>query len=262
MAGVLMIALIMVWAATHGLGRLGDSSVAFDQRVFAARVSLILVAFCGLVLTSLLTERRDAEAHIQWLMGEVNHRAKNLLAVVQGVAHHTAAEERASGFLDTFRDRISGLAASHDLLMQRNWSGAGIEALARSQLAHFENLIGDRISLSGPSLVLKAAATQAIGMALHELATNASKYGSLSNPGGRVDITWSNTPSFKMRWVESGGPPCTQPTQNGFGRGVLVDMARHQLQAAVRLDYEASGLTWELAAANERVLENGNSNGR
>jgi two-component sensor histidine kinase len=263
MVGIMVIALIIVWATTQGLGRLGDPAIAFEARVFAARMSLALVAFCAIVLTSLLTERRDAEERITFLMGEVNHRAKNLLAVVQAVAFHSVESGGGSGdkFLERFRDRVGGLAASHDLLMCSGSSGADVEALVRSQLAHFESLFGERIVFSGPRVGLTPAATQTIGMALHELATNASKYGALANSNGRVEISWSDGADFNMRWVESGGSRVAVPSRSGFGRGVLVDMARHQLRGRARLDYAPEGLLWEFFAPRAQVINFGGDHG-
>ena len=127
-----------------------------------------------------VTERKRLEEHTRLLMGEVNHRAKNMLAVVQSIARQTAAT-KAEDFIGRFGERIQALSASQDLLVQNEWKGVDIAALVQSQLAHFQELIGTRIALKGPSFLISAAAAQTIGMALHELCTNASKFGALSN---------------------------------------------------------------------------------
>jgi PAS domain S-box-containing protein len=137
-----------------------------------------------------ITERKRAEQHAALLLKEVNHRAKNLLAVVQAVALQTAATSEPQRFAEDFSKRLSGLAASHDLLVQSAWRGVELGDLIRSQLSHFAGLIGTRINLTGPQLQITPSAAQAIGMAIHELATNAGKHGALSTATGMVDVSW------------------------------------------------------------------------
>ena len=134
-----------------------------------------------------VTERKRYEEHIELLLHEVNHRSKNLLALVQAVARQTAAS-RPNDFIARFGERIRAMAAAQDLLVKNEWRGVNLGELVRSQLAHFEDLIGTRIEIDGPPLLLSASAAQTLGMALHELATNAGKYGSLSNADGHVAI--------------------------------------------------------------------------
>jgi two-component sensor histidine kinase len=138
-----------------------------------------------------VTERKRADQRAKLLIAEVNHRAKNLLAVVQAVARQTANKAEPRLFAKDFGERIAGLAASHDLLVRSEWQGVDIGDLARSQLVHFADLIGRRIHLEGPKVQITPAAAQALGMALHELATNAGKYGALSNAEGSVRVAWS-----------------------------------------------------------------------
>ena len=202
-----------------------------------------------------ITERKHSEDRIEILVGEVNHRAKNLLSVAQAVAFHTAREEAPASFADTFNRRIAGLAASHDLLSQSAWEGVKVVDLVQSQLAHFGNLLGSRIIFEGPAVVLKPAAAQAIGMALHELATNAGKYGALSTNDGCVRIAWWIDSAFHMSWTETVGPPVKHPEKSGFGYKVIVEMAKHELDAEVALEYPSQGLTWNLKACTSKVVE-------
>ncbi len=139
-----------------------------------------------------ITERKHQEERIKLLLGEVNHRAKNMLAVVQSVARQTAAASP-QDFLERFSERVQALAASQDLLVEAEWRGVRLTELIRKQLAHFKGLIGSRIELRGPSLLLSASAAQTLGMAIHELATNAGKYGALSVSEGRIAIGWGAT---------------------------------------------------------------------
>ena len=202
-----------------------------------------------------ITVRKRAEARVGWLTGETYHRSYNLMTVVQGVAFHTAREEEPSQFVEVFCKRIDGLAASHDLLVDRGVDGVTVRDLAHSQLAHFANLIGTRILLSGPAVKLNPSAAQAIGMMLHELATNAYKHGSLSGDSGTVRIEWSCGEVFRLHWSETGGPPAQTPARQGFGYRVLVRMAPHELGARVRLDYADPGLVWHLEAPPSRIRE-------
>ncbi len=200
-----------------------------------------------------ITPRKRAEERVAIVTGEVHHRANNLLSVVQAVAFHTAREENYGQFGEVFGKRLAGLAASHDLLIGSGWDGVTISELARSQLSHFGNLFGSRIVLDGPEIKLKPGAARAIGMMLHELATNASKYGALTGEQGMVNVSWSVDTSFRMQWRETGGPAPLPPERRGFGNRVLVEMPTHQLDATIKLDYPATGLVWQFDAPRERV---------
>jgi PAS domain S-box-containing protein len=198
-----------------------------------------------------ITERKESEEHVQLLMREISHRAKNLLTVVQVMARQTAGEVDPHVFAEHFGDRLAGLAASHDLLVKSDWHGVDTADLVRSQLAHFAHLVGTRVTLEGPPLKLRPAGAQALGMALRELATNAAKYGALSNAAGVIRIAWDIVGSdrgrrFRMRWLERDGPRPRPPTKRGFGHTVMVEMLKQALEAEVRLDYPSSGAIWEL----------------
>ena len=211
------------------------------------------------VLTD-ITERKRAEERDRILTAEVNHRAKNLLAVVQAVALQTAKSANPKEFAQDFNERLAGLAASHDLLVQSEWRGVEIEALTRAQLAHFHSLIGLRIFLDGPSVLLKAAVSQTIGMAIHELGTNASKYGALSSPDGTVHVSWAikddvGAPRFEIKWLEQNGPAITAPSRRGFGQTLLIDMVEYSLDARAALSYQPSGLTWRMTAPIDQIIQ-------
>jgi PAS domain S-box-containing protein len=199
-----------------------------------------------------ITERKEREAKEHLLMREVNHRAKNMLSVVDSIAHQTAARN-AEGFVERFSERIQALSANQDLLVRNEWKGVDIADLVRAQLAHFADLIGSRIAMHGPKLRLDPASAQAVGLALHELATNAGKYGALSTDKGRVDICWaSDGDTFTMSWVERDGPPVSAPKRRGFGTLVMQAMTERSLTGKVELLYPPSGVTWRLTcpAAN------------
>lgn len=214
------------------------------------------LGYIGSVLD--ITERREAEERTELLLREVNHRSKNMLGLVLAVARQTAARSRAE-FIERFAERIQALAASQDLLVGSSWRGVDVADLVRAQLGHFADAIGTRIVLHGPPVRLTASAGQTLGMALHELATNAGKYGALSNAEGRVEIAWALVaaeaaePRFEIGWVERDGPPVAPPQRSGFGSTVIDGMARVALAASVEVSFAPEGFRWRLGCAAERL---------
>jgi len=190
-------------------------------------------------------------------MREINHRAKNMLSVVDAIAHQTVANNP-EDFVERFSERIQALSANQDLLVRNEWQGVDVEELVHAQLAHFAGLIGSRIAAQGPKLRLKAGSAQAIGLALHELATNAGKYGALSTDTGRVDVSWgADRDALTMSWTERDGPPVSAPKRRGFGTIVMETMAERSVGGTVGLDYAPSGLTWRLTCPAANALEPG-----
>jgi PAS domain S-box-containing protein len=202
-----------------------------------------------------ISSRKRAEEQVDLLMREANHRIKNLLGLVQAIARQTAAGSP-EDFVGRFTERIQALAANQDLLGRNQQRGADLEELVRAQLAHFADLIGSRIAVGGPKLRLNAPAAQAIGLTLHELATNAGKYGATSTDGGRVDVSWqSEGDVFIMTWRERDGPPMQPPKRRGFGTTVIDSMAKVATDGEVQLDYAPSGLVWRLRCPAANALE-------
>src|SRR6266478_4652109 len=202
-----------------------------------------------------VTDQKAHEEQIHLLMSEINHRAKNMLSLVQAIARQTAAREP-EDFIERFTERIQSLAANQDLLVQNEWQGVDVEDLVRSQLAYFADLVGSRITVHGSPVRLNAAAAQAIGLALHELATNAGKYGALSVDAGRVDVCWRlDGDVFAMSWTECNGPPVSPPARCGFGTTVISSMVKQTVNGAVQLDYLQSGVVWNLTCPAAHALE-------
>lgn len=201
-----------------------------------------------------ITERKQSEEQIQALLKEVNHRAKNTLAVVQAIARQTVPEGQQK-FLDSFLERIQALSTNQDLLVANAWRGVTMEELARTQLAPFEGL-GGRMAISGPALQLTSAAAQTIGMVLHELATNAVKHGALSSGDGNVSVAWRrDSGEFFIEWVERGGPAITgPPEQTGYGTVVVATMPKLNLGADIDVLYDAVGFGWRLRCPAQRAL--------
>jgi two-component sensor histidine kinase len=189
-------------------------------------------------------------------MREVNHRARNMLSVVDAIAHQTVASNP-EDYVERFSERIRALSAYQDLLVRNDWQGVDVQDLVHAQAAPFADVTGSRITVHGARLRLNAAAAQAIGLALHELATNAGKYGALSTQAGRVDIRWGmiDDDTFALDWIERGGPPVSEPERRGFGTVVIEAMAGRSVGGAVHLDYAPSGLTWRLTCPATNVLE-------
>ncbi|QIK95597.1 PAS domain S-box protein [Sphingomonas sp. HDW15A] len=206
-----------------------------------------------------ITQQREHEEQIELLMGEVSHRSKNMLAIVQSILHRTAADV-APEFVAGFEKRIAALAANQDMLIHRGWSGATMSEIVYSQLQPVGELVGKRISLVGPEdLVIRPRAAEALGLAVHELLTNAIKYGALSNDEGEVRVNWqadasAEQPVFEVTWQESGGPPVTSPSRSGFGSILIERNVRAALAAKVDIDYAPGGLVWKVVAPFDKVV--------
>jgi PAS domain S-box-containing protein len=202
-----------------------------------------------------ISARLEAERRMQFVMRELTHRSKNLLAVIQAMARRTAASSAdLDAFNSNFGDRLRGLAKSHDLLVARNWEGALIDDLVRSQLALLEGPEVDRIMAGGPSMMLSPQASQYLGLALHELATNAAKYGSLATPTGEVRVTWRESDGrLILTWHES-GVTVDPPDRKGFGHVVLEDIVPGMLGGSATVAFDASGMTWTLDAPLDKIV--------
>jgi two-component sensor histidine kinase len=190
-------------------------------------------------------------------MDEVNHRSKNMLSLVQTIAQQTAAPSFEE-FLARFEERIHALAANQDLLVKNNWTGADLSELVGEQLSHFKDLFGTRIVFDGPAVFLSAPAAQAIGMAMHELATNAAKYGALKRPEGKIAISWNlSTPEdrFVMEWRESCAGSIQPPVKRGFGSAVISSVVEMGLDAKVDLSFPDTGLVWRVDCPLDRIVE-------
>jgi PAS domain S-box-containing protein len=195
-----------------------------------------------------ITERKRSEAQISVLAREVEHRAKNLLANVGAMVQLSHADTP-DGLKKAIAGRIAALASVHSLFAQSRGTGAELGSLVKQELAPYSRDERMRAQVGGPTVVLKPDLAQAIGVALHELATNAAKYGALSVPEGQVRVEWSRAADGRvvLRWTEAGGPPVNPPTRKGFGTHVMEVMIRSHERGDVRLDWHAEGLVCEIA---------------
>jgi two-component sensor histidine kinase/PAS domain-containing protein len=194
-----------------------------------------------------LTERKEVEDLQRLLINELNHRVKNTLATIQAV---TAQTLRTASDLPSARqalsNRIRSMAQAHDLLTLRAWSGASLTDVVMRALDAFAPV---QLKISGPAIDVSPKHALALSLALHELATNASKYGALSSPEGRVSVQWDvRGKTLRLDWEESGGPPVVPPVRKGFGSRLLEELLVHDLGGETRMNYLPPGLQCRISA--------------
>jgi PAS domain S-box-containing protein len=219
------------WALAHG-------EAIFDGEPGAERA----VRYAGTIQD--ITERKRAERHQQILIAELNHRVKNTLAIVQALAHQTFKGKVEDSISETFMGRLSALAAAHNILTSGSWEAAELRDIALAVL--IPHCGSEQLEMSGDQARLPPQLAVNIAMALHELATNAVKYGALSRPKGRVELSWSlerdSEPRLRLRWRESGGPAVGNPEREGFGTRMLKRLLASELNGKVTLDFRPEGL--------------------
>jgi len=204
-----------------------------------------------------ITRRRDADDQRENLLTELDHRIKNLLAVVQSVASQSARKSSSlDGFLKTFAARLKSMSSAHDLLSAARWRGA---TLARIAAAELGGLAPTQTRWDGPELILTPRAAAALSLALHELAVNAVKYGALSVETGRVEVVWRRAPQggFSLEWLETGGPLTAPPAQRGFGATLVEDVVGRELGGRATIEFRRSGVTAMIHAAADALVETG-----
>jgi PAS domain S-box-containing protein len=195
-----------------------------------------------------ITERKRSEARVSVLAREAEHRAKNLLANVSAIVQ-LSRSDTPEGLREAIKGRIEALANVHSLFAQSCWTGAELGGLVERELSPYSREGEMRTPIEGPTVVLKPDLAQAIAVAVHELATNAAKYGALSVPEGQVRVKWSRVADGRvvLRWTEAGGPPVNPPTRKGFGTHVMEVMIRSHERGDVHVDWHAEGLVCEIA---------------
>jgi len=193
-----------------------------------------------------ITEQKRSQEQIATLAREAEHRSKNMLANVQAAVNLSHADS-SQGLKEAIEGRIQALANVHSLFIESRWIGADLSKIATQELAPYSEMDETRAHVDGPSVLLEPNAAQAIAMTLHELATNAAKYGSLSKPKGRVDLTWVHKPDGRLilQWIEAGGPAVQMPTRQGFGSRVIKKLIE-QLKGNTRFDWRPEGLVCEI----------------
>jgi PAS domain S-box-containing protein len=197
-----------------------------------------------------ITEGKRREAQIAILAREAEHRAKNVLATVQATVH-LSHSDTADGLKRAIEGRIQSLANVHRLFVESRWTGADLRSLVTQELSPYSREGDGQARIEGPQLMVEPDAAQAIAVTLHELATNAAKYGALSVPEGYVQVEWSRTADGRLvlRWTEANGPAVTPPTHQGFGTRVMEKMITHHLGGQIRFAWRAQGLACEITVS-------------
>jgi PAS domain S-box-containing protein len=207
-----------------------------------------------------MTERKRYEEHLGFTLRELSHRTKNVLAVVQALARQILRQSNSlAGFEARFSGCVQALAYCHDLLVQHDWKGADLHELIRIQLAPFGGPDGVNVASHGPAVILKPSAMQSLGLALHELATNAAKHGALSAPSGSVAITWDHADAgrgLRLAWEERGGPRVRRPRREGFGT-VVLRRTGPALDGETTLDFRPEGFVWTVTIGAEQMVVSG-----
>ena len=199
-------------------------------------------------------DRRD------FLMAELDHRVKNTLASIQSLLQHSGNSASEIGpFVREFGRRLRAMSRAHTLIARSRWEGAALRALIEGSIAaQRSGEAQHRVLVEGPEIRLRPGAAQSLGLALHELATNAAKHGALSVPGGRIAVRWQiEGDRALLDWIESDGPPASPPLRRGFGLTVIERSLAHDLGGAVRMDFGPSGLRCQIAVPLDQVLDGG-----
>ena len=239
-----------------------------DGRELVIETRIVLQAMGGkrlaLESTRDVTERKHWEKRQQLLLGELAHRVRNTLAVVQAIAHQSLRTSKSSqDFVERFDGRLAALAGAHSLLVNSDWHGADLATLTQSQMEPYTSDNPDRVQIGGEAVTLSADLATPFGLILHELATNAAKHGALSRPRGRVAIEWTvsrNDPSIlTVVWREQGGPPVQQPTTSGFGSALIENGIPG---ASVKREFKPAGLICTIELPLPRPGEIGGSESR
>jgi two-component sensor histidine kinase len=236
----LILAAFAVWGAIAQVGPFTRSSQ--NESFLLLLMFMMSVSVPSLILSADVGVRRQAEQHQRLLMAELDHRVKNTLASAQAIASLTLRNSPSpQAFNTAFFARLQAMARNHELLARRGWAGVSIQEIVADTLAPYADA-GDRIVVAGPPMTLKPAVATPLGMAIHELVTNAAKYGALSIPAGCVTLDWRKDGDFvDLCWTESGGPPVQAPTRRGLGL-TLIEHSLVGSRGTVGFSFAVEGL--------------------
>ena len=214
---------------------IGTAAASVDDAGKVVRISGVTID---------ITDRKEADERQVLLAREVDHRARNALAVIQSIIRLTRAKS-VDDYVQAIEGRIKALARAHTLLSDSRWHGADLATLVTEELAPYR--AGDKIKFSGPDISLQPATAQGLALALHELATNAAKHGALSSPTGKIDLDWQlQGDALTLHWAENGGPNIVQPSSRSFGLKVIVASIEQQLGGKASFDWDPKGLRCDL----------------
>jgi PAS domain S-box-containing protein len=201
-----------------------------------------------------VTARKQAEDQQRFFLDELNHRVKNTLATVQSIASQTLrSTSNPASFRDAFEGRLLALSKTHDLLTRNSWRNADLHDIAKQELAPYRKKNDERVVIDGPSVDLPARYAINLGLVLHELVTNAAKYGALSCASGHLELKWSIVPDpnhstqLRLHWGETGGPPVEQPKRQGFGARLIRRSIEGELSGSVAIDFAPTGVSYDIS---------------
>ncbi|WP_295071518.1 HWE histidine kinase domain-containing protein [Tabrizicola sp.] len=272
--GTVLVAMLALYTArvfiAQPVGALIETITAWRRGNTAARTGMSEdngeIGEAGAALDAFLSEvianreaRQKADEARDLMRDELEHREKNLLATIQAVARQTFADTGNDTALRVFSDRLHAISEANRLLKQSGWKSTSLRHLISNGVATFIGTTHDRVETKGPDLVVKGNVATAIGMSIHELCTNAVKYGALSNDTGKILIEWQLQPSdkgqdFTLQWTEHGGPPVTRPERTGFGSKVIKHALSAQTGGTVEIIHDPAGLVCRLTAPAEAVV--------
>ena len=238
--------------------RRSDQNIEYLMRILPYRTHNQTID--GVLLTFVdITRIAEGEARQRTMVDELNHRVRNMLMVVNAIAQQTLTQTRTpEEFSQSFAGRIQALGAAYGLVSRENWDAVPLSGVVQEQLMPHQLGQRERIVIAGPEVMVKPAAALALGLVMHELATNAVKYGSLSVPKGRVAINWSiehqSLPLLVLQWSESNGPPAKAPTRQGFGTKLIEQELKHTLGGGAKFAYDGSGFRATLSIPFDRKL--------
>ena len=255
----LLLSCFAVWGTMSNEGPFVRSNL--NESFLLLLTFMISVSVPSLALSADVSVRQRHEEHINFVMRELSHRSKNILSVVQSMAMQVARQSDSfEDFFAGYSSRLCAFAETHDLLINGDWRGADIRDLIRVHLAPFHNVRENSLDVEGPELKLNPKAAEQIGLAFHELATNAVKHGALSASSGSVKIRWDfstgelHDPLLRIVWEEVGGPRVGQPQRQGFGDIVLTKVVPGTLQGQASLEFKSQGVKWELLVRSKSVV--------
>jgi len=224
-----------------GVGPFNGSNFPISHNILGAQIAIATCTLVGHVLAALFAERREAYEHQRMLIAELDHRVKNTLARVVAVVKHTGRKLNTEEFIRSVEGRIQSMATAHALLSQGHWDGVGLIDLLRRQFAPYAT--DANISFDGPDVILTPVETQALAIVIHEMVTNAVKFGALSSMDGSVSICWNIGDSeLRILWLEVCGAPIVAPAQSGYGTNVIRNLIPYELGGSVELTFRHDGL--------------------
>ena len=232
---------------------IGTAAPSVDDKGRVSRISGVTVD---------ITDRKIAEERQALLAREVDHRAKNALALVQSIVRLTRASDIAA-YTAAVEGRIRALSRAHTILSLSRWQGADMRGLVEEELAPYRAGDTTKVETLGPNVSLQPAAAQSLALALHELVTNAAKYGALSSMSGRVHLSWELNPgTLSLKWTETGGPATQAPSSPGFGTRIITASIEGQLAGQTTFDWRPEGLQCVLTVPRDDMTPVKGRNGR